>query len=319
MSITEILNTDPMSRISTQHEQNWQRHSINALLATHRDKFGVFLNRVCMFSSNSWKAHLAAAALILPMLSSAEVVYHANAGDCLSGIVKAHYGAGIDYQFVVDANPSIEDADRIQPGQPIALPNLDVGALKGRIDQTGCNAAANARGAARPIEPGATSSTAPAANKPTSNAILTGTTPRPIDVTNRTLPQRPMGEPTRVAPPWPHAPRFAIDARSENERQVRRSSNPNRYVVNAIGARTITAATALVQHPDRHFYVATRAEWQTAARDAQQKQTNTTEPPTALQRALADGRAATETHRAGNIFVDEALLRKTATQTGDNP
>lgn len=156
-----------------------------------------------------------------------------------------------------------------------------------------------------------------------SKPTIQGTTPTPIDESQRTVPVQAIGHPTRSVAPMPATPRFAIDEPTSNTAQRHRASIPNRYVVNAIGARTTSADTALVQRPDQHFYAVPRSEQHGVVSHAPRSDepTNSVSDqsvpvPTALEMELARDEAP-KTQQVGNLFIDESLLVKTAAQSGD--
>lgn len=373
-----------------------------------RDRFGIFLRSNCMFSSNSVFTLVLLLAFVTAPLAHADrsgATYHAKVGDCLSGIVKAHYPDTTGHSFVLRWNPDIVDDNQIDVGQGIVLPGLSNDQILQDIDQTGCNAAslavrktakstvtekASAVASARNIgnqtpagleqpqddqqgptpEPAmantakvaastvakgvaaagaeATASTIPVRQKttgavgslptvapmparrpttgaPATQSIISGTRAVPIDSTQRTVAVPARGRPTRASAPMTSQPRFAVDDEPRLPRHAYRQSTPNRYVVNAIGARTSTASTALVQHPDQHFYVESRADWQGAMRGHAPEPNNATPAAnpastatTALDKALAQ-REEPRTQSAGNIFIDESLLLKAAAKSGDQP
>ncbi len=375
-----------------------------------RGTVGVFLNRVCMFSSISVATLAAFVALIAIPAAYAQqqgAVYAAKAGDCLSGIVKAHYPNTTGHFFVLQSNPGIVDENRIEVGQEIVLPGLTADQVLSDVDQTGCNAASLAArqaakssiiekaglvastrvskqpavadaedkafarkpasadtaerkipaAAAAAVVKGATSAAAevvastipvkseakkaaaapgpvaptprkkPAIEAPIRKPAIAGTQAVPIDETQRTVAVAARGRPTRASAPMHSKPQFAVDEEQTGASYSYRQSTPNRYVVNAIGARTLTAANALVQHPDQHFYVESRADWQDAMSGHALERSNTMPTPasnpssktsTPLEEALAQTEEP-KTQSAGNIFIDESLLLKAAAQPGGNP
>lgn len=372
--------------------------------------FGVFLHRVCMFSTNSITKLGSLLMLIVATSANAQqtgAVYEAKAGDCLSGIVTAHYPKVTGYYFVLHSNPDIVDENQIEVGQGIVLPGLTADQILSNVDQTGCNAAsiaarntaksmvtdkaatvartrviteptvarpeeepdlqkrptpdpatANtaelaasnvARGIAAagveavasiiPVQPeekqaavnpapaSPTPSKKPTPGIPVRQSVAAGTRAVPIDSTQRTVAVPARGRPTRASAPTSSQPIFAVDDEPMMPSHAYRQSTPNRYVVNAIGARTLTASTALVQHPDQHFYVESRADWQDTMSGHVLKRSNTSpvavsdttsQPATPLEEALTQ-RQESKTQSAGNIFIDESLLLKAAAKPGGNP
>ncbi|MCR9260870.1 MAG: hypothetical protein NXH95_14185 [Pseudomonadaceae bacterium] len=326
--------------------------------------------------------------------------YKARAGDCLSGIVKAHYPDSTGHFFVLHWNPNIVDENRIEVGQAIILPGLSDDQILTEVDQAGCNAEtfsvrnasksavtdkahdvaeARVRLASTPIDPkpvvekrrptdtafskipqvtaiennviASTISAQTEVNKVSANLTpahptpanptpatrtknstrqsplrqSSGTNAVPIDLSQRTMTLP--GRGTRTVAAMSSKPRFAIDDELTMTSHSYRQSMPNRYVVNAIGARTLTAVNALVQHPDQHFYVESRAVWQDAIGGHGLKRSNTTSTPannsvstttTPLETVLVQTEAP-KTQSAGNIFIDESLLLKAAAQSGGNP
>lgn len=372
--------------------------------------FGVFLHYVCMFSTNTVAKLCALLVLITATSAQAQqmgAVYEAKAGDCLSGIVKAHYPNVTGHFFVLHSNPDIVDENQIEIGQGIVLPGLTADQISSNVDQTGCNAASIAarltakstvaekaatvastrvtkeptvasgeerldvqkhpgpnpatanfaelaasnvsKGVAAagveavastiPVQPeakqavinptpvGPTPSKKPTRGVSGRQSVVAGTRAVPIDSTQRTVAVPARGRPTRASAPTQSQPLFAVDDDPTMPSHAYRQSTPNRYVVNAIGARTLTASTALVQHPDQHFYVESRADWHDAMSGHALERSNTapapvsdttSKPATALEEALAQ-REQPKTQSAGNIFIDESLLLKAAAKSGGNP
>lgn len=359
---------------------------------------GVLSPVECMKTYNTAKAIVALLVLIgIPVAHADQIsaTYKARAGDCLSGIVKAHYPDSTGHFFVLHWNPNIVDENKIEVGQAIILPGLSADQILTEVDQAGCNAGTvsvrNASKSAvteyardvakarvspvsttidpkpvfkkRPptdtafskipqvtaIENNVIASTISAqteVNKVsvnptpvnptpatrTKNSIgqsplrqSSGTNAVPIDLSQRTMAVP--GRGTRTVAAMPSKPRFAIDDELPRRSHPYRPSTPNRYVVNVIGARTLTAVNALVQHPDQHFYVESRAVWQDAMGGHDPKRSNTTPTPanssvstttTPLEAVLAQTEAP-KTQSVGNIFIDESLLLKAAAQSGGNP
>jgi nucleoid-associated protein YgaU len=53
--------------------------------------------------------------------------YTVEKGDTLSHIAKAHYGRASKWRAIFEANRDIlDDPDRIQPGQVLTIPALDI-------------------------------------------------------------------------------------------------------------------------------------------------------------------------------------------------
>ncbi len=381
-----LMLTNTLKRLAKTTCSRAQAHPVSS---------GVFLNRVYRFSSNRITLAAALVTTLFATASYADVHYVANRGDCLSGIVNAHYPGATGHYFVARANPELEDPNHIEVGQTIRLPGLAPTQLLTEIDQTGCNANSLARRSEvkktivqkavtvaavktprsdqvpAPVEPDSDEGndapaisptvelTAPlarvasviageAAAEAVSQAVrptalekpadtpptpvqsaaartTAGTVAVPIDVSQRTVPVEARGRPTRSIAPMPSAPRFAVDEQTNTT--AYRQSTPNRYVVNAIGARTTSATTALVQHPDQHFYVESRTKRMDAlsghALERHRVLPAPVEDPAAnantpLEEALAQ-REESKTHRAGNIFIDESLLLKAAAKSGGNP
>jgi nucleoid-associated protein YgaU len=62
--------------------------------------------------------------------------YTVEKGDTLSHIAKAHYGRASKWRAIFDANRDVlDDPDRIQPGQVLHIPAIDIDG-DGDIDET---------------------------------------------------------------------------------------------------------------------------------------------------------------------------------------
>ena len=210
------------------------------------------------------------------MAKSTDGIYRVVPGDCLAAIVAAHYPNAIDYGFVLNANPEIRNAQHIRAGQDIRLPGVDPSAVLIGVDQSGCSG---------PVE-------------------ITGVTP--AEIVRQTRPKSPSGTPTLVSTAVKTTSASVVEQLAPVK--ASRSISPNAYVVNVIGARSGTSASAVIQLADQHFYIVDRVR---------PSRSDVGQASSFDQPAPGSESTAGKTQQVGNIFVDRSLLSKTAKKTGD--